>query len=307
MKKLPQESFQKAQSYIIDQGRDLDRRLFDFHFGNGSKESVIEVLASYQNEDGGFGHALEPDLRSPLSTVYTTSQGIFLLREIGATSDDSLVGPAIEYLLNSYDAEQSLWPIIPREALAEPHAGHWEYIIESGFDDFFVNMRAGLAGHFWHYADLVPFGFAAQITDAVLETLLVTPDDRLDWIYGLLSYLGLVRTKGLPQLQQQKMLDKLRRAIPLHLEKSPEKWSIHGISPINMAPTPDAPMSSVIGLPLIQANLDRDIDQQLPDGTWALDWSWAEDNPAAWRDAEREWKAHLAIGKLRSLQAYDRL
>ncbi|NKB65786.1 MAG: hypothetical protein GKR89_01880 [Candidatus Latescibacteria bacterium] len=264
-------------------------------------------LAAYQNEDGGFGQALEPDLRTPLSTVYTTSQGLFLLREIGATSDDALVGQAVEYLLNTYDAEQSLWPIIPQEALAAPHAGHWDYIIENGFDDFFINMRTGLAGHFCYYTDLVPAGFASQITDAVLETLLATPDDQLDWIFGLLSYLGLAGTKGLPQLCQQRMLDKLRRAIPIHIERKPEKWSMLSVSPINMVPTPNAPMASVIDPALIQANLDCDIDQQLPDGTWSLDWSWAEDNPVAWKEAEREWKAHLAVGKLRALRAYGRI
>ena len=58
---------------------------------------------------------------------------------------------------------------------------------------------------------------------------------------------------------------------------------------------------------LIEANLKYDIEQQLDDGTWSLDWSWEQDDPEAWKVAEKEWKAHLAIGKLKTLHAYGRL
>lgn len=307
MKKLTKKSFQRAKSFIFSKGRILDQRLFEFHFEHGSKESVIEVLKTYQNEDGGFGKALEPDLRSPLSTVYTTSQGLFILREIGATSEETIVKKAIAYLLNSYIKEGSIWPIIPKEALKSPHAGHWDDIIEKEFDDFFINMRAGLAGHFWHYSELVPEGFTEKTTREVMETLLATPDQKLGWIFDLWSYLGLMDTMNLPQNHRDEILDKLKRVIPDKIEKNPEKWSMMSVSPLNMAPTPNSPMIPVIDSGLIQDNLDYDIDQQLQDGTWALDWSWEQDDPEAWKVAEIEWKAHLAIGKLRTLQAYGRI
>src|SRR5690606_32729227 len=35
--------------------------LFEYAFGEGSRERVWEELERYQNEDGGFGRALEPD------------------------------------------------------------------------------------------------------------------------------------------------------------------------------------------------------------------------------------------------------
>ncbi|RNC85802.1 MAG: hypothetical protein ED557_03235 [Balneola sp.] len=307
MKKLSPESFQRAKSFIFSKGRILDQRLFEFHFEHGNKDSVIEALEKFQNEDGGFGNALEPDLRSPLSTVYTTSQGLFLLRKIGASSKEAIVAKAIEYLLNSYIKERSIWPIIPSEALNSPHAGHWDEIIEKEFDSFFINMRAGLAGHFWHYSELIPDGFAEKITKNVMTTLLTTPDEKLGWIFDLWSYLGLMGTKNLPENHRNEILNKLRKVIPGKVEKNPEKWTMMSVSPLNMAPTPDSPIVSVIDPELIQQNLDYDIDQQLEDGIWALDWSWEQDDPEAWKVAEKEWKAHLAIGKLQTLQAYERI
>ena len=72
-KKLSETTYQKARSFIFEHGRILDQRLFEFHFEGRSNEAVLLALKIYQNEDGGFGKALEPDLRSPLSTVYTLS------------------------------------------------------------------------------------------------------------------------------------------------------------------------------------------------------------------------------------------
>lgn len=51
----------------------------------------------------------------------------------------------------------------------------------------------------------------------------------------------------------------------------------------------------------------RLINEQLPDGTWPLDWSWEKKDPVNWKIAEREWKAHLAIRLLSSLEAYARV
>ena len=55
-------NFEKAANFIWENGRLLERRLFDYYFRGGSKNSVINAIKAYQNEDGGFGHALEPDL-----------------------------------------------------------------------------------------------------------------------------------------------------------------------------------------------------------------------------------------------------
>ena len=80
-----------------------------------------------------------------------------------------------------------------------------------------------------------------------------------------------------------------------------------GVSPLNMAPTPQSAMTRYIDRQLIGANLEYDIEQQLADGAWPLDWSWQQDDPEAWKVAEKEWKAHLTIGKLETLHAYGHL
>ena len=63
----------KAKQYITTNARPLDKALFEFEFNNGSPQTVLDILKTYQNDDGGFGNALESDLRMNESSVLATT------------------------------------------------------------------------------------------------------------------------------------------------------------------------------------------------------------------------------------------
>ncbi len=63
MKRLSREAFERARAFLKSEARPLDRALFEHEFEGAPGERAIEELARYQNPDGGFGRALEPDLR----------------------------------------------------------------------------------------------------------------------------------------------------------------------------------------------------------------------------------------------------
>jgi len=69
MKRLSREAFDRARQFLKTQARPLDRAMFEYRFEGASAESVIAELARFQNDDGGFGRALEPDLRTPDSSA----------------------------------------------------------------------------------------------------------------------------------------------------------------------------------------------------------------------------------------------
>jgi len=50
-------NFEKAANFIWENGRLLERRLFEYFFLGGSKDGVLQAIRAYQNEDGGIGHA----------------------------------------------------------------------------------------------------------------------------------------------------------------------------------------------------------------------------------------------------------
>ncbi len=51
----------KAKEFIYRNARPIELALWNYYMEQGSIDDVLHNLSFYQNEDGGFGHALEPD------------------------------------------------------------------------------------------------------------------------------------------------------------------------------------------------------------------------------------------------------
>jgi len=70
---LSHEAFARAEVFINETARPLERALFAFYFAHGSRDAVIAELAKFQNSDGGFASCLESDTRwcgsSPLGAM----------------------------------------------------------------------------------------------------------------------------------------------------------------------------------------------------------------------------------------------
>lgn len=78
-------TFEKAREFMYRNARPLDLARFQYHFENGSKEAVVNVLSYYQNEDGGCGHAIEADCWNPNSIPLHSGGACEILREIDFT------------------------------------------------------------------------------------------------------------------------------------------------------------------------------------------------------------------------------
>ncbi|MFJ9679670.1 hypothetical protein ACIRP2_16550 [Streptomyces sp. NPDC101194] len=73
----------RAEQFMWLTARVLEQRRFAHHFLEGSADAVETALAAYLNEDGGYGHALEPDLRGPVSQPLHTAHALNVLDSIG--------------------------------------------------------------------------------------------------------------------------------------------------------------------------------------------------------------------------------
>ncbi|WP_327370215.1 hypothetical protein [Streptomyces sp. NBC_01217] len=73
----------RAEQFMWLTARVLEQRRFAHHFLKGSADAVETALAAYLNEDGGYGHALEPDLRGPVSQPLHTAHALNVLDSIG--------------------------------------------------------------------------------------------------------------------------------------------------------------------------------------------------------------------------------
>jgi len=112
---------------IKEKGRMLDYELlanfFDFR-----ELDIIAELKRYQNSDGGFGNALEPDVRMPDSNIVSTNIAVHIIE---AVDDESLRGNIERdialYYEKTYIEDKEIWEMVPKEVNNYPRAIWWNY------------------------------------------------------------------------------------------------------------------------------------------------------------------------------------
>ena len=118
----------KARNFVYRNARPLDIARWKYLFENGCKEDVITALLAYQNEDGGFAHALEPDCWNPNSSPIQTWVATEIISEIGLyDKNHPLIQGILQYLSSTENFDGHSWlNTIPTND-NYPHAEWWNY------------------------------------------------------------------------------------------------------------------------------------------------------------------------------------
>ncbi|AZK48019.1 hypothetical protein [Paenibacillus lentus] len=291
-----QETLGRAKNFIYNSARLLDRMRFAYHFENGSREDVIRALGAYQNEDGGFGQALEPDMRCPDSQPVTTEMAISLLEEVGGWESE-LVPALLTYL------EKMTLPGggLPRVTTAVNHYGHapWWITDEDGIPALnptgkIVGMllasplRERLRGEEWFQSNIA---FLWQTLESS------SPNDFHDgeqWI----GFLGNAPDRARAAELYPKVDEWL--SSPGVIERNPHAEG-YVQKVLDYAPTPVSYAYRFVTRDEVELHLDELQKQQEADGGWPIFW------PAVSIAAEQEWRGCLTISYLLKLRAYGRL
>ncbi|MFI7445661.1 hypothetical protein [Nonomuraea indica] len=114
----------RAAAYLELHGRLIDRLTFAALFAGGQPERALDALRCYQNTDGGFGNALEPDLRGAGSQPEPVEVAFHILDSLDAF-DDPMVPAACDYLL-SVTAKDGGVPFVLPSVRGTAHAVWWE-------------------------------------------------------------------------------------------------------------------------------------------------------------------------------------
>ena len=302
MKTLSGAALKRAEIFLGTHARPLEQALFATFLRDASAEWALVELAAFQNNDGGFGHGLEPDLQLSSSSILATTVALQHLRALQVTADHPLVVGAVRYLVGKYDGDALAWPFVPPQVDAAPHAPWWQY--DDDLSQYLANPRAEIVGYLFDYAELVP----AELC----EKLLVTVIDFLEnlsrklTMHELLCYVRLVETESLPDDARHHMLSDLQPLISSGVETDPTRWDGYVLKPLMVAPLPSSLFAESLRNS-IDDNLDFEIDRQQKDGSWAPNWSWGDAYPEAWLHAKRAWQGVLTVNMTKSLLAYGRV
>jgi hypothetical protein len=118
--------FAAGDGFLISQARLLERRLFATVFLGQSGTHVTDALRGYQNDDGGFGHALEPDVRCPASLPIYVETAFQAMATAGVT-DEIMITRACDFLAATARRVGAGGAVPPAFDVIEqfPRAAHW--------------------------------------------------------------------------------------------------------------------------------------------------------------------------------------
>ena len=309
MKTLTQDAYRYARRYIEEQGRPLERALAEYRFSGAWESAVLHELVRFQNPDGGFGHGLEPDVRTPSSSALATALGLKVLRDLGCNAEDSMVRGAVEYLLSTMDEAGCSWRPVPLDVNDAPHAPWWhdeDGSLARTFDGYRIIPRVLIAALLVHYEDLAPLNRLREIVRGAVDAIDSVPVLGEGGGSDLEYAIQLAEADGLPQDDRTRVADRVLDAIPNAVVRDAEKWSTYCITPLRIAPRPTTLGAESIREEL-EAHLDYLIDTQNADGSWHPTWTWGGAYPDAWEQAQRDWSGILTLDALESLEAFGRL
>ncbi|MGE7822550.1 hypothetical protein [Paenibacillus sp. NPDC093718] len=299
MKKLNRMRFEQARQYMLHQSRNLERSLFRYDFENGAFKDVLTELDSYQNEDGGYGHGLEPDLRCKESSALATTRALEILRLIPDHPErNERVISALKYLELSYVPERSGWDIIPKEAEQSPRAIWWQY---GAFKDHWGNPNADIIAYFIDERELYPLEFLESRIDYAVNYLKQSSD--LHEMHELFCYLRL--NERLPKEQASEIGETLEIFMDNCISRDPGSREGYGATPLSIMDSPDSPYFAKYH-ELLPLELDVLIGNQGEDGAWEPNWSWYQ-YEEVWPLAKEEWKGVLTWNALRTLRNFERI
>ncbi|MFC5730988.1 MULTISPECIES: hypothetical protein [Nocardioides] len=260
-----------AFQFLEANARILDRHRAAALLADGPTAPVLDALRPYQNPDGGFGHALEPDIRCPASQPASTLAALEVLAEINVMDTDLTLG-AVEWLASIANSDGGLPTVLP-SAEGHPRGPWMQPSATSGFLTFAVAARL------WHLG--VDHAWLDKATEWCWHQI---DTDEAPGGYTVKFALQFLDSVPNP-VRASSAVERLRAAIradgtvPVEGGIEDEK-----IAPLDLSPFPGAPSRSLFTDEQVSNDLDRLEAGQLDDGGWDFDFlHWSPAQSVEWR------------------------
>jgi len=274
----------RAAEFMRLDGRLIDRRRFALHFLGGPAAPVVAALRAYENPDGGYGHALEPDLRGEGSQPVPAQHALQFLHEAGA-DDDPAVARVGDYLA-SISRDDGGVPFVLPSVRDTPHGPWWRTPDDPPGS---INPTGTLAGMLHRARSGHPWlGPADAFCWRYLEGLDTEPG-AYD-VLAVLTFLDHVPDRERAEAAFARVRDILAAGAGSDHQDA-----------LDFAPAPGGYGHRLFGAEVIGARLDALVDAQADDGGWDIAFP-------SWTPVTRpEWRGFVTVERLLTLRAYGRL
>ncbi len=280
--------FDLARTFIYTHARLLERQLFAALFESGSTIAVKTALRAYQNADGGFGNALESDLRTPASQSLAVERAFTILDLINGF-DDPMVSLACDWL-DTITTPQGGVPFALPSLEGYPHTP-WMSADDANAQ---VNPTAALCGKLLKHRIQHPW-----VERASAFCWQAIPQLETGSFHDIQPAIEFLEHASSRHAQADAELQRFRAVVARPGVVAFDPYAAGYVKfPLDWAPTPSSYLRGVFDDATIAVHLDALAKRQQADGGWPINWQAL--SPAA----EAEWRGWKTIEALLTLKAY---
>jgi len=302
--------FESSQEWIYRNARPVDLARWQYHFENGTAENVLKTLSYYQNEDGGFGHALEADSWNPQSSPIQTWAAMEILREIGFADDQhDMIKGILRYLENGKDFACEVWQNSIPSNNDYPHAFWWDWSENATH----YNPTAYLCGFIIKYTDKGSALHDKGISIAKKAVSHFMNSSEINEIGdGHLNLCYLRLRQFCEELNESNIFDmrllndKLSNNIKPFMNNLQLDNFCDGVILEIIKAYRDELCLITDNKNVVETICTHLYESQRDDGTWDIPWNWNE-YPDQWSISKNWWKAYGIIVNLLFLKQFGHL
>ncbi|MET8176073.1 hypothetical protein [Streptomyces clavifer] len=291
----------RAEQFIWLTARVLEQRRFAHLFLEGSADAVETALAAHLNDDGGYGHALEPDLRGPVSQPLHTAHALSVLDSIGRCG-----GLRVERIcryLTAVSTKEGALPALHPSQRGYPAAPFIPVVDNPPAELLTTGPVVGLLhrNRVWHAWLFRATDFCWAAVDAMEQSHPYEIEAAIAFLDGVpdraRAEAAADRLGHLVREQHLVVLDPRRRAeYPVAPGYAPGEHHF----PYDYARTPGSFARRWFSDTELQTSLDHLADEQQADGGWPVGWrQWAPGTAL-------EGRPIVTLKALQTLRAYGR-
>ncbi|WP_188208127.1 prenyltransferase/squalene oxidase repeat-containing protein [Alkalibacillus aidingensis] len=306
------EAFNQANQWMKRSARPLENARWEYHFQDGRKENVLKYLSAFQNEDGGFGNGIEPDIWLPSSSPMATWAAGQILIEMNVDANHEMVQSLISYLVQTEQVKSGMWPSVLPENNDYPHAPQWTWQEEAQeFWNFNPSIELSAFLIHWSPIESEAAQLGWQTARVAIDHLMTVPKMDMHEIQNFQQFLKIIRpheyifNRTMPYPLAE-VMEKVLKLAEQTIEQDPSKWGQdYQTLPLDYIDHPEHPLCSRLGR-LVEANLQYYVELMSSDGIWNITWSWNE-YPEEFAISRRYWQGILTVNRYKILKNFGYL
>lgn len=260
----------QISNWMHRNARELDLKIWNCLFEDGTALEVADAMMVYQNEDGGFGHGIDPDNWNTNSMPYATLYAIDALDLVKFYDMDHPVYQGIRKYLNSTGPDKWIFTL-PTNA-DHPHASFYNYSEQYNKLES-TGVIIALSAFVIKYAsDLSVFETVMKGLDSFITKL--QENDLGDMgPSGYIKLIDAIEEKGIKGYDYAQLHQRLITVVNQVMQKDEKQWERYGYRPSDFIKTKDSVFLSG-NEEIVEKECDFLIRTLPINDVWPVSWCW---------------------------------